>query len=40
MAFLDKTFAGKDKLKKKITLENPAKYFGLDLDKAITPTPA
>jgi hypothetical protein len=27
-------------LRRKITLENPAKYFGLDLDKPITETPA
>jgi predicted TIM-barrel fold metal-dependent hydrolase len=39
-AFLDKAFDGKDDLRRKITLENPAKYFGLDLDKPITETPA
>ena len=38
--FLDKTFDGKDALRRKITLENPAKYFGLDLDTPITETPA
>ena len=38
--FLDKTFDGKDDLRRKITLENPAKYFGLDLDADITETPA
>jgi predicted TIM-barrel fold metal-dependent hydrolase len=38
--FLDKAFAGKDELRRKITLENPAAYFGLDLDAAITETPA
>ncbi|MCH8190613.1 MAG: amidohydrolase family protein [Chloroflexi bacterium] len=28
-----------DQLKRKILLENPAEFFGLDLDKPITPTP-
>jgi uncharacterized protein len=39
-AFLDKAFDGKPELRRKMTLENPAKYFGLDLDAEITPTPA
>jgi predicted TIM-barrel fold metal-dependent hydrolase len=39
MAFLDKTFDGKDDLRRKVTLENPARYFGLDLRAEITPTP-
>jgi predicted TIM-barrel fold metal-dependent hydrolase len=38
--FLDQAFAGKDDLRRKITLENPAAYFGLDLDAEITETPA
>ena len=38
-AFLDKAFDGKDALRRKLTLENPAKYFGLDLEKPITETP-
>jgi predicted TIM-barrel fold metal-dependent hydrolase len=38
-AFLDKTFDGKDELRRKITLDNPAKYFKLDLSKPITETP-
>ena len=37
--FLDEAFAGKDELRRQITLENPAKYFGLDLSKPITETP-
>jgi predicted TIM-barrel fold metal-dependent hydrolase len=39
-AFLDKTFSGLDDLRRKVTLENPARYFGLDLDATITETPA
>ena len=39
-AFLDSTFAGKDDLRRKLTLENPARYFGLDLDADLTETPA
>ena len=39
-AFLDKAFDGKDALRRKLTLENPAKYFGLDLDQPITETPS
>jgi predicted TIM-barrel fold metal-dependent hydrolase len=38
--FLDGAFEGHDDLRRKITLENPAKYFGLDLDAEITETPA
>jgi predicted TIM-barrel fold metal-dependent hydrolase len=38
--FLDTAFAGKPELRRKITLENPAAYFGLDLDADITETPA
>jgi len=38
--FLDDTFAGRDELRRKIVLENPARYFGLDLDADITATPA
>jgi len=38
--FLDEAFAGRDDLRRKITLENPARYFGLDLDAEITETPA
>ena len=38
--FLDQAFAGRDDLRRKITLENPARYFGLDLDADLTPTPA
>ena len=38
--YLDKVFSGKDELRRKILLETPARYFGLDLDKEITPTPA
>jgi predicted TIM-barrel fold metal-dependent hydrolase len=37
--YLDKVFAGKDDLRRKILLETPAKYFGLDLSKPITETP-
>jgi uncharacterized protein len=37
--FLDDTFAGRDELRRKLTLENPARYFGLDLDAEITETP-
>jgi predicted TIM-barrel fold metal-dependent hydrolase len=39
-AFLDKAFDGKPELRRKVTLENPARYFGLDLDAPITETPA
>jgi len=38
--FLDSVFAGRDDLRRKIVLENPARYFGLDLDADITETPA
>ncbi|HEX7096535.1 MAG TPA: amidohydrolase family protein [Acidimicrobiales bacterium] len=38
--FLDEAFAGKDDLRRKITLENPARFFGLDLNAEITETPA
>ena len=38
--FLDTAFAGKPELRRKIVLENPAAYFGLDLDADITETPA
>ena len=37
--FLGSAFAGKDDLKRKLTLENPAAYFKLDLTKPITETP-
>ena len=37
--YLDKVFSGKDELRRKVLLETPAKYFGLDLDKELTPTP-
>ena len=37
--FLDAAFAGKDALRRQVVLENPAKYFGLDLTKPITETP-
>ena len=37
--FLDTAFAGKPELRRKIVLENPAAYFGLDLDADITETP-
>lgn len=37
--FLDSVFAGKDDLRRTIVLENPARYFGLDLDADITETP-
>ena len=38
--FLDDAFAGVDgKYFRKMLLENPAKYYGLDLDKDITETP-
>ena len=36
---LDKAFDGKPELRRKVTLENPAKYFGLDLEAEITETP-
>ncbi len=39
-AFLDKAFEGKPELRHKMTLDNPAQYFGLDLSAEITPTPA
>lgn len=38
--FLDTVFAGRDDLRRTVTLENPARYFGLDLDADITETPA
>jgi predicted TIM-barrel fold metal-dependent hydrolase len=38
--FLDTAFAGKPELRRKITLENPAAYFKLDLAADITETPA
>ena len=39
--FLDEAFAGVDaSLRRKVLLENPAKFFGLDLAKPITETPA
>ncbi len=39
--FLDEAFADVEpELKRKILLENPARYFGLDLDADITETPA
>jgi predicted TIM-barrel fold metal-dependent hydrolase len=38
-AFLDKAFDGTPELRRRITLENPARYFGLDLDAPITETP-
>jgi predicted TIM-barrel fold metal-dependent hydrolase len=38
--FLDSAFAGQDDLRRKVVLENPARYFGLDLDAEITETPA
>jgi predicted TIM-barrel fold metal-dependent hydrolase len=38
--FIESAFKGKDELKKKVLLENPARYFKLDLSKEITPTPA
>jgi len=37
--FLDTAFAGRDDLRRRIVLENPARYFGLDLDADITETP-
>jgi predicted TIM-barrel fold metal-dependent hydrolase len=39
-AFLDKAFDGRPDLRRRITLENPARYFGLDLEAPITETPA
>ena len=39
-AFLDQAFDGRAELRRKVTLENPARYFGLDLDADITETPA
>jgi predicted TIM-barrel fold metal-dependent hydrolase len=39
-AYLDKAFDGHDELRRKVTLQNPAAYFGLDLDAPITETPA
>lgn len=38
--FLDEAFAGHDDLRRKIVLENPARFFGLDLDADITETPS
>jgi predicted TIM-barrel fold metal-dependent hydrolase len=39
--FLDEAFAGvDDSLRRKVLLENPARYFGLDLTEPITETPA
>lgn len=38
-AFLDSAFAGRADLRRRLTLENPARYFGLDLDADITATP-
>jgi predicted TIM-barrel fold metal-dependent hydrolase len=38
--YLDKAFDGRSELRRRVTLENPAAYFGLDLKAAITPTPA
>ncbi|MFA5884969.1 MAG: amidohydrolase family protein [Acidimicrobiia bacterium] len=37
--FLESVFAGRDELRRKVLLENPARYFGLDLDADITETP-
>ncbi|MDE3205711.1 MAG: amidohydrolase [Acidobacteriota bacterium] len=38
--FIDELFADVDeKVRRRILLENPAEYFGLDLDADITPTP-
>jgi uncharacterized protein len=38
--WVDRIFAGvSPELRRKILLENPARYFGLKLDSAITPTP-
>jgi predicted TIM-barrel fold metal-dependent hydrolase len=39
MEYLDKTFSGKDELRKKICLDTPAAYYGLDVSKPITETP-
>jgi uncharacterized protein len=39
-AFLDKLFDGKEHLRRKVLLENPAAYFKLDLERPITETPA
>jgi hypothetical protein len=38
--FIQSAFKGKEKLKQKVLLDNPAAYFKLDLTKEITPTPA
>ena len=38
--FIKSAFKGKEKLKQKVLLDNPARYFKLDLTKEITPTPA
>jgi hypothetical protein len=38
--FIESAFKGKEKLKQKVLLDNPARYFKLDLSKEITPTPA
>ncbi|GMU79355.1 MAG: amidohydrolase [Acidimicrobiia bacterium] len=37
--FLDDTFAGHDDLRRRIVLENPARFFNLDLDADLTETP-
>ena len=37
--FLDDAFAGRDELRRELTLENPARYFKLDLSADITETP-
>ena len=39
-AFLDKAFEGQPELRRKVTLENPAAFYNLDLDAEITETPA
>ena len=38
--FIQSAFKGKESLKQRVLLDNPARYFKLDLTKAITPTPA
>jgi hypothetical protein len=39
--FLDDAFDGiDDAIRQMVLVENPAKFFGLDLDAAITETPA
>jgi predicted TIM-barrel fold metal-dependent hydrolase len=38
--WIERTFSGTpDALRRKVLLENPARYFGLNLESAITPTP-